>query len=259
LGSIERRLYLLGRVVLEAPAGILAAEDLPGRQGRLALVFLALRRSQPVPRGELAESLWSQGPPEAWDVALSAVVSKLRRGLTTVGLEGALVSGGGCYELRLPTTVWVDIETAATQLDRAEGALRREEVEAAWAAATVALAILRRPLLPGDDAPWLTVERARLDGMRARASDGLVASWLARGEGALAQRLAEEAVAQAPLREENHRLLMRAHLLQGNRSEALLAYHRCQRRLLDELGVAPSPTTQRVHRLALDQPDRVAT
>jgi SARP family transcriptional regulator, regulator of embCAB operon len=259
LGSIGRRLYLLGRIVLEAPAGTLVAADLPGRQGRLALAFLALHRSQPVPRGELSEILWSNEPPDAWDVALSAVISKLRRVLTMVGLDGALVSGGGCYELRLPTAVWVDVETAATQLDRAEGALRRGEIDAAWAAATVALAILRRPLLPGDDAPWLSVERARLDGMRARASDSLVEAWLARGEGPLAQRLAEEAVAVAPLREMNHRLLVRAHLTQGNRSEALLAYQRCRRLLLDELGIEPSTTTQRVHRLALDQPDRIAT
>jgi SARP family transcriptional regulator, regulator of embCAB operon len=259
LGSIERRLYLLGRIVLEAPEGTLVDADLPGRQGRLVLALLALHRSQPVARGELAETLWPNVAPEAWDVALSAVISKLRRGLATVGLGGALVSGGGCYELRLPTTVWVDAETAATQLDRAEGALRREEVDAAWAAATVALAILRRPLLPGDDAPWLTVARARIDGMRARASDCLAEAWLARGEGALAQRLAEDAVAGSPLREENHRLLVRAHLAQGNRSEALLAYQRCRRLLLDALGVEPSTTTQRVHRLALDQPDRIAT
>jgi DNA-binding SARP family transcriptional activator len=49
------------------------------------------------------------------------------------------------------------------------------------------------------------------------------------------------AVAMEPLRESSHRLVIRAHLREGNRAEALRQYEACSRLLHDELGVAPSP------------------
>jgi DNA-binding SARP family transcriptional activator len=251
LAIVTRRLYLLGHLVLETPAGTVVGEQLPGRQGRSALVRLALARSQALPRQALADTLWPTEPPAAWETALSAIVSKLRTQLSGVGLGGVLRAADGCYELRLPGDVWVDVEYAAHQLDRAEGAMRIRDVEGAWAAATVALSILRRPLLVGEEGTWLAGQRARLLHQRLRASDVLIGAWLARGEGALAQQLAEEAVAVSPLRESSHRLLMRAHLAQDNRSEAVVAYHRCRDVLVAELGVEPSPATEGVYRLAL--------
>jgi SARP family transcriptional regulator, regulator of embCAB operon len=251
LGTVTRRLYLLGHLVLETPVGTLVGERLPGRQGRLTLVRLALVRSQAVPRDVLAEALWPAGPPQAWDTALSAVVSKLRGQLAAVGLDGVLRAADGCYELRLPGDVWVDAEDATRQLDRAEGMLRAGEIERAWGPATVALAILRRQLLPGEEGAWVETQRARLEQQRLRASDALIHVWLARGQGGLAQQLAEEAITVAPLRETGHRLLMRAHLAQDNPSQAVVAYHRCRDRLLAELGVEPAPATEHVYRSAL--------
>jgi DNA-binding SARP family transcriptional activator len=243
LAIVRGRLFLLGRLVFEAEGRRLEADQLPGRQGRVALAHLAMARSQPVARDRLASVLWGDRPPSSQEAALSAVVSKLRGGLARVGLGEMLQTVAGCYVLRLPSDVWIDVEHAATELDRAEGALRRGEVEAAWASATVALAILRRPLLPGDDGDWVERQRTRLHGQRLRASDCLTEVWIARGEGRLAQHLAEEALEVAPLREASHRQLIQAHLVQHNRSEALLAYDRCRRLLVEELGVEPAPAT----------------
>lgn len=237
--------------MVEAAGRSLEQEDLPGRQGRVALARLTLARSQPLPREALAATLWPDDPPAALDVALSAVISKIRSGFAKIGLVGVLRSAAGCYELRLPPDSWIDVEVGASELDRAEGALRREQVERAWASATVAHAILRRPFLPGDDTEWVARQRARLNAQHLRASDCLAEAWLRRGQGALAQHVAEAAIAIAPLREANYRLLMRAHLAQGNRSDALLAFHRCRDALVDELGVDPSPETQAVFAAAL--------
>jgi SARP family transcriptional regulator, regulator of embCAB operon len=255
LATTDCRLYLTGRIVIETSHGSLEQESLPGRQGRVALARLAFSRSQPLPRETLALTLWPEDPPAAEDAAVSAIVSKLRSGLAKIGLDGALRSAAGCYELRLPPSSWVDVEVAAAELDRAEGALRRGDVDAAWASATVANAILRRPFLPGDEGQWVARQRTRLQGQHLRASDCLAEVWLRRGEGALAQHVAEEAIGMAPLREENYRLLMRAHLAQGNRSDALLAFHRCREVLADELGVAPSTETQAVFADALREAD----
>lgn len=247
------RVYLTGRVFLEHGDLRLDQSSLPGRQGRAALVYLVLGRTRPIPRDELVEAVWpAQAPPSA-DTALSAVVSKLRSALTTLGVDGTatLTSNSGCYELRLPPGTAVDLETAVNRLDRAEGALRSGDPDAAWSEATVAAAILRRPLLPGDDAPWVVTRRRELNHHLVRAYDCLVDVWLARGDTTLAVAMAREALALAPFRESGYRRLMRAHAAAGDRAEALRIYAQCQTLLREELGVDPSSETEAVFRTLL--------
>lgn len=219
----------------------------------MALVYLALSRNRPVPRDELIDALWQTQPPRAVDTALSAIVSKLRAGLSTLGLDGsdAVATVAGCYQLGLPPGASVDVETAANSVDRAEGHLRRDELGPAMTAATVASAILRRPLLAGDDAPWLTARRTKLRDLLLRSYDCLVEVWLRRGDTTLAVKLAQDALDIAPLRETGHRRLMRAHAAAGDRAEALRVYDRCRTLLRDELGVSPSDETQAVYRKLL--------
>ena len=55
----------------------------------------------------------------------------------------------------------------------------------------------------------------------------------------------------APYRETGHRILMEALERRGNVAEALRAYERLRVLLREELGIAPSPTLQAVHRRLL--------
>lgn len=215
----------------------------------MALAYLVLARTRPVPRDELVSALWPEQAPPSADTALSALVSKLRAGLARVGLDGAamLDSAAGCYQLRLPAGAQVDVETAANSLDRAEGSLRAGDVGAAWSAATVATAILRRPLLAGDEAAWLTIRRTELRNLLVRAYDCLVDVWLERGDTTLAVAVAQSALEIAPYRESGYRRLMRAHAASGNRAEALRAYEQCRTLLRDELGINPDPETEAIY------------
>lgn len=251
LASAAVRVYLTGRLTIERGSELLEQADLPGRQGRLALAYLVLSRTRPVPRDELVEALWGHQAPRSVETALSAVVSKLRTSLSGVDLRAALTTHGGCYELRLPQGATVDTETAANRLDRAEGALRNGELADAWSGATVAAAILRRPLLPGEDAPWLTTRRTWLRDTLLRAYDCLTEVWLDRDETTLAVTTALDALAIAPYRESGHQRLMRAHVAAGDRAEALRVYEALRRLLRDELGVSPAPETQQVYRALL--------
>jgi DNA-binding SARP family transcriptional activator len=117
--------YLTGGLAVALGDRPLDERELPGRQGRLALAYLVLERARPVSRDELADAIWADGLPPAWDPALSALVSMLRRRLATLGLPPrATIESAGTYQLRLPDGAWVDVEAAPQSLDEAEGALR---------------------------------------------------------------------------------------------------------------------------------------
>jgi SARP family transcriptional regulator, regulator of embCAB operon len=245
LVSSELRLYLTGRVTVEG-AALVPQTALPGRQGRLALVHLVLERHRPVPVDELADALWGPDLPPSWERSVRVLISKLRRALDAAGGGAVIVSEAGCYQAMLGPA-WVDVEAAVNALDRAEGAWRCGDPGAAWAEATVTAAVTRRPLLAGEDLPWVAEQRRRLRAVRVRALEVLASVHLGRGDQVLAHAVAEELVQLEPLREAGHRQLMRAHAAGGERAEALRVYGRLRTLLADELGVDPSPETTALH------------
>ena len=240
------RIYLAGEVQIESEGRLVREADLPARQGRLAFALLVLQRAHPVPREELAEVLWPGRLPRAWSVSLSAIISKLRATLGSVGMDrdGSIVSAFGCYQLRLPADAWVDLDVAAASLHSAESEVASGKAAAAYGGALVAVTILRRPFLPGDDGPWVQARREPLRSELVRALDCMIACLEANGELELAVRNAEELVTLEPFRETGYRHLMRLHAARGDRAQALRVYEACRERLADELGVGPSAETE---------------
>lgn len=241
------RMHLTGRISVIGPDGTLDEEDLPGRQGRLLLAFLTLNGRHPVSRDSLAEVVWAGTPPTAWEPLLKSSVSRIRSALRRIGADALLAGSGGTYQLRLPHDAWVDLEAGVRAVDRAEAALRRQDVGQAWAEAAVASAITRRPFLPHEDAAWIDECRERLRSGRIRALDVLAEAWLARGDTAQALEAAVESTGLAPLRESSWRLQMRAHVAAGNHAEALRTFRECAVLLDRELGVGPAAETQELH------------
>ena len=243
------RIYVTGRVGIEAGETLLDEPDFPSRQSRLAFVYLVARHGHAVPRDVLADALWPDALPRSWETALSAIVSNLRTLLSRAGLprSEAISHAFGCYQLRLPRETWIDLDAATQAIDEAQAALRANEPGRAYGWAGIAAAVARRPLLPGEAGSWLDLQRAELHNVLVRALDCFVdiLSW--NGEMALAARAAEEAIALEPFRETGYQRLMSVRAAEGNRAEALRAYERCRKLLADELGVDPSPQTEAVY------------
>ena len=243
------RVYLAGRMAIDAGGDMVDEARFPGLQGRVVFAMLAAERERPVSRDELAEELWGEGLPRAWETAIRAVVSKLRGVLGEAGLDGGRVLTGavGLYQLRLPSGAWVDIEAAAQAVHRAEPLLRDGHIDEACGWALVGRAIAGRPFLPGAEGAWATGRRDRLRDLQLRALEVLGEGWLRRGDSALAVADAQEVLRLEPFRESGHRALIRAHAAAGNRAEAVQAYQRCRSVLALELGVDPSPQTEAVY------------
>lgn len=218
-----------------------------GRQARVAFAYLAAHHTRPVPHEELAEVLWPDDIPHAWESALYAMVSRLRSLLSARSPEATISRAAGQYQLQVPSDTWVDIDAAVLALDAAEGAFRMGQARAAFGPACVAESICRRPFLAGHNCPWADAQREKLERRLLRSLECLARVWLATDEPALAVEAASEAVALDPYRESSYQLLMQASDATGNRPEALRVYQRLQKVLSSELGADPAPETQTLY------------
>jgi len=96
-------------------------------------------------------------------------------------------------------------------------------------------------LLPGWQDDWLIVERERLHGLALHALEQLALLRSAAGRAIEALDAAYLAVGADPLRESAVSALIRVHVAQGNRIEALRAYMSFRERIREELGVTVEP------------------
>ena len=243
----KARIQLCGRFAVEVD-GARVEDALPARRGRVLFAYLVLNRARQVPRDELLVAGWGEDAPAEAGNALSVLLSKLRHGLGANRLRGR--TG---IELLLPPATFVDAEAALEGAHRAESAIAEGRWAQAWGPAGIAYHVATRPFLSGLEAPWIDEWRRRLEEVRLRGLECFAAASLGLGGPALAQ--AEERARMltelAPYRETGHRLLMEALERRGNVAEALRAYERLRVLLREELGVAPSPAVQAVHRRLL--------
>jgi DNA-binding SARP family transcriptional activator len=248
-GWTKARIQLCGRFAVEVD-GARLEQALPGRRGRLLFAYLVLHRGRLVPRDELLVAGWGEGAPTEAGNALSVLLSKLRHVLGADHLRGR-----AAIELLLPSATFVDAEAAQEGAHRAESAIAEGRWAQAWGPAGIAYHVATRPFLAGLEAPWIDEWRRRLEEVRLRGLECFAAASLGLGGPALAQ--AEERARMltelAPYRETGHRILMEALAGRGNLAEALRAYERLRVLLREELGVAPSPAIQAVHRRLLLQ------
>jgi DNA-binding SARP family transcriptional activator len=242
------RIYLTGNVCLERDGSLLEERQLPRRQGRLAMAVLALEHARAISRDELADMLWPGELPAAWEVAVRALVSKLRSTLRQFNwaYPEPIEAAFGAYQLRLPPATWIDVEVALDSVHRAEALLERGATREAYSWAIVASTISRRPFLPGADGVWIDTMRDQLRGNLVRALDCIVVACTELGEHSLALKNALEVVALEPFRETGYIKLMQLHAVMGNRAEALQTYRQCSEILRNELDIAPSDETRAV-------------
>lgn len=95
-------------------------------------------------------------------------------------------------------------------------------------------------ILPGWGDEWLVVERERFRELRLHALERACESLLDMGNAPSALDAALAAVEAEPFRESAQRLLVRVHLQEGNRADALRAYLAYRDLVRRELGIEPS-------------------
>ena len=217
---------------------------MPGRQGRLLFAYLVVNRDRLASRDELSEALWPLELPTAPGLALSALLSKLRRLLPDEALEGRSV-----IRLELGPEARVDLEAAREGIHRAEALVGAGNWRAATGPTLVAHNISRRGFLPGEEGAWIDELRRELDEIRVRALECTARRSLGIGgsELVVAEHTARRLIDLSPYRESGYAVLMEALEREGNIAEALRVYESLRGVLREELGAAPSPVVRRVH------------
>ena len=223
------RIQLCGRLSVEI-AGVQLAHALRGKQVRLLLAYLVLNRSRHVGREELIDVLWPHQAPRSEDAAFRTLLSRLRSAVGT-----SSVAGRDELILDLPEPVWVDLEAAAVEIQRAQQTLEQGDARSAWAVAQVPLNIATRGLLPGSQARWLEARRRDLEEIRLQALEVIGRAGLELGGAQLAsvERAARGLIDAEPYRESGYALLMEAMAARGNVAEGLRVFDRLRTLLQD--------------------------
>ena len=217
------RLTLLGGAVVETEQHRCELSDGVGR----VVAYVALEAPDRVQRSRLAGELW----PECHE---RRAVANLRSALWRARRISSRLLEATATSVRLSPGVWLDVH---------------HPVETIRAHDEHGLSGLRNTvLLPGCVDEWVLVHRERVRQRLLRAIEQEAHRATAEGRYAAAIDLALEAIEVEPLRETPHRLLIEAHLAEGNFSEAVRHYRWYEQLLLRELGVRPSAGLDRAIR-----------
>ncbi|MCY0935095.1 AfsR/SARP family transcriptional regulator [Streptomyces sp. H34-S4] len=223
-----------------------------GAKQRILLATFVVRAGQVLGAERLIDELWGERPPVGAANALQAHVARLRRLLPDGPRSSAGHTPGNA-----PDNEWITTHAlgyllrpgrAATDAQRfhrlsAEGraALADDPVHAAGLLRS-ALDLWRGPALAGSVRGSIcAVEADRLEELRLTTLETLYEANLRSGRHAEIARELERLTAEHPLRERFYDLLMLSLYRCGRQSEALGAYERARRRLVDGLGVEPGP------------------
>jgi predicted ATPase/DNA-binding SARP family transcriptional activator len=223
------QIRLLGGVFAATDGG--EPVDVGPAKCQAVLAVLALSAGSPVPVARLVQMVWGEDPPRTAEKTLQSYVARLRKGLG----PASIVRAGAAYRL--------DVDADSVDVARFQRRLASGEVGAALAEWT--------------GAPLAGLAAHGLTG----TVDALVEQWLGAVEIDLERRVETDAAAAIgplteltanhPFREGLWALLMTALYRVGRQADALAAYHRARRHLVEQLGVEPGPRLRELESLIL--------
>ena len=213
------------------------------------LAVLLLRPNEVVSTSRLVDELWGDRPPATAVKTVQVYVSKLRKLLG----EGLLETRPTGYRLRPPPGS-IDLERFEAMLEDGRRLLGEGSAREAADVLRGALALWRgRPLADFQYELFARNEIGRLDELRLAALEQRLEADLALGRHAEVVGELQGLVRDHPHHESFRRLLMLALYRSGRQADALGAYQEARAALVDELGLDPSRSLQRLEKAILVQ------
>jgi len=225
---------------------------------RQILSLLALYPGRMVPVSTLVEEVWGTEPPQTAVTTIQTYIVLLRRRLGTAigpgsptGAKDVLVTRHGGYMLQVDEAC-VDVHQYYLLLREGQAAFESGEGERAAARLRAALDLWSgAPLVDVKLGSVLEIEVLRLKQSHLVALERRIDADLRIGRHSELVVELTELTARHPLHEGLHAQSMLALYRAGRQASALEVYRRLRTRLIDELGVEPSPSLQRMHHAIL--------
>ena len=195
-----------------------------GRSGERLVAYLALE-DRFLARDHIAGVLWP-------DTSQSRAAANLRRALSIVRRHAPGLIRSNTHRLSLVSGTSVDVRAQRCLVEAITGGERST-------ASAEELRLLRGDLLPDWDEAWLAASRQELRQLRMISLEAVASAHLGESRPASALAVALCVACDEPLRESAHRLVIQAHLAQGNWAEAARHYLRYRSQLWAELRLLP--------------------
>ena len=231
----DLRLFLLGP--LEILHGHQQVAKPPTLKAQSLLAYLALHRQRPQLRDHMADLFWGDRPERRARRSLTTALWHIRRCLPS---EELLLSDAHSAQIDPKPDIWLDVAEFEPLVTGSELSMMQDGV-----------ALYRGDFMEGFYDDWVLNERYRLETLFCEALARLMTGLEIRGDHRCALNMASRLLKHDPLREDAHRLVMRACCHLGQRNAALEQYHLCQEIVQQELGIQPMAETTELYEAIL--------
>jgi len=221
--------------------------DLGHARQRCVLASLLVDVNRPVSVDQLIDRVWADDPPHRARNALAGYLSRLRT-LLADGDEVQITRGPAGYTLTA-AGLSVDVHLFRHLAQRARANADSAEANTLF---RQALSLWRGEPFAGLDTPWINEVRGSLEAERLSVE-------LDRNDAALRAGRHTDIVDELAAAQQTHPLderlaaqVMLAQYRCGRQAEALETYRLMRQRLIDQLGIDPSPPLREVHQHILE-------
>jgi DNA-binding SARP family transcriptional activator len=249
------KIQVLGPLSAEVNGGSIVPTAGKPRQ-ILSLLALYPGRVMPVPM--LMEEIWGTEPPQSALTTLQTYILQLRRRLGTAmgpdapgAAKEVLATRHGGYLMQIPAES-VDVHEYERMVTQGRSAFEAGDDDSSADRFRQALDLWRGPaLVDVRVGPILEIEVMRLEESRLGTVERRIDADLRLGRHSELIAELTELTARYPQHEGLHSQAMVALYRSGRQASALDIYHKLRVRLIEELGVEPSPQVQRLHQAML--------
>jgi DNA-binding SARP family transcriptional activator len=236
---------VLGEVAVEVGG---TAGTLTGQRQRAVLAYLILHANTSITVDELSEALWAGDPPMTARNSIQRFIADIRRRLGPAAHRLQTTSSG--YRLAVHEGE-SDVDRARVSMELGRDRLVTGDATAASAYFQSGLSEFRGQPLAGVGDVWFRGTSAtELEELRRSLREGSFEAGLALGLHHRLMEVLHRFANDNPHRESAWALLMVALYRSGRQHDALEAAKTLRRRLLEDLGIDPSPTiTDLIHQI----------
>jgi len=236
-----------------------SVNGLHARRAQELFSQLLLHRDRIYPRETLASLLWEDAAPAQARKYLRQALWQIQAVLEeTAGAEAKnlLTLDADWIQLNSAESLALDIAIFEHAFEACQGTPGTQLADTQRKDLERAVQLYRADLLEGWYQDWCLFERERLQNWYLSALDKLVAWCEAHEDVECGLAYAERILRKDPAEEQTHYHIMRLHWITGRRTQALRQYQRCERILMQELGVQPSERTKMLYaHIRADKPD----